>query len=239
MSAKILVCIPVLNRKKIVEQCLPTVANGLSDDDTMNVYNDGSTEYGEAWLSKLGNYGKWSIGNKNVNVGIDEQRRRHFGYFADSEEGYTHLYLTDGDAIHDPSWRSISLAIQSEHDQAPLCLYNTSVHANMPNNTIEDNPKSNVIWRKFAPGISYLLTAEHVKKVMEQIHYVRNWDWDVPRILGHRFAVSRVSYVDHIGAGGQHHDGSEGFDGGDRCLNPTPFLVEKRKEIVAALSKEA
>jgi hypothetical protein len=243
MSAKILVCIACHNRRRIAELCLPTVKAGLEPQDTLSLWNDASTEYDDEflkqWATESVRHTKTEDGDDILlPVGIQAQRRAHLKMFYYGERDWTHLIFTDHDCLHDPVFRSVALRIQDETCGAPICLYNTMAHVRLPNNTIEDNPSSHVIWRMFAPGCSYLLTAKHVEQIMAQIRYVQNFDWDIPRILGHRFAVSRVSYVDHIGAGGQHHDGSEGFDGGDRCLNPTPFLVEKRKEIVAALSKE-
>jgi hypothetical protein len=85
-----------------------------------------------------------------------------------------------------------------------------------------------------------MLSREHVRKVitalpMMPMHW--NWDWTVPGLLGNRFAVSRTSYVDHLGIGGMHHPPEEGIDGGDRALNPAPDLVEKRAKAIKALTR--
>jgi hypothetical protein len=236
MNAKILVCIPCLNRKAIVEQCVPTVRAGLEPQDSLRCYNDGSTEYDTCWLGQFCTDTKGEF----KTIGIDAQRREHFIAFAHGERDWTHLYLTDADAIHDPSWRSEALRLQSKYNQAPLCLYDTTAHSRLPGNTIEDDPASEVIWRRVAPGISYLLTAEHVAKVVAALPHlppVWHFDWTVPVILGNRFAVSRVGYCDHIGLGGLRHPVNEGPDGGDRATSPTPWLIEKRREIIEALSK--
>lgn len=232
MTPLIFIAIPVFNRSEIAEQCIPTVRDGIQKGhDALVVYDDGS----DGFIS--GGIRPYADGIVQMeHVGIEEQRRMHFRLFFSHYIDYTHLYLTDSDALHDPFWRTQALYLQEKYEGAPVCLYNTQAHVRLHGNTIEDDPNSEVIWRRFAPGISYLLTREHVAKVMVHIDSMQNWDWDVPRILGHRMAISRVSYVDHIGRGGMHHPESEGLDGGDRALNPTNWLVDKRKEVVAKLS---
>lgn len=235
--ARLYVAIPVHNRRAVVEQCVPTIYRSIErPSDRLFLYDDGSTEY---------NIGSLDVGQdysiRTESMGVDAQRRRHFVDFWDhahrpySGDGpsFSHLYLTDGDAPHDPGFRAAALALQAEHN-LPICLYNTATHENMPGNTFRDTPGSNVILRRFAPGVSYLLTLEHVAKIMPHIDTLQSWDWQVPSLLGYRMAVSRTSYVEHIGAGGQH-DPADGSIGPERALNPTPWLVKKRAEIIAKL----
>lgn len=240
-----MIYIPCHNRRRIAEQCIPTVRAGMAEGDLLSLWNDGSTEYDDEWLrencraDEVRHPLTESANLITETIGIERQRREHFLNFIYRQENYTHAYLTDADALHDPGWRSKALELQDDCGGAPVCLYNTKVHADMIGNTIEDHPDSNVIWRRVAPGISYLLTYGHmwsifgaIKNMPDPLH----WDWTVPTILGHRMAISAVSYVDHIGHGGLHHPASEGFDGGDRALNPTPWLVKKRAEVVAKLN---
>ena len=240
MKTRFLICIPCHERRAVMEQCVPTVKESKAPQDVLLLCNDGSTEFDDKVLRDLG---ASAVSHSDVAMGIEAQRRMHFEMFADfaPAAGYTHLYLSDHDAIHDPNWRQYALDLQAFCDGAPVCLYNTPAHARLVGNTISDDPKNPVIWRRVAPGVSYLLTARHVEAVVKALpHLPRpcwDWDWAVPGILGHRFAIARQSHVDHNGWGGRHHPEADGLDGGDRCLNPTPWLVEKRKAIVAALSK--
>ncbi len=230
MTTRLLICIPCHNRRQIVEQCVPTVCEGMRGKDVLNLYNDGSHEYGDSFL--------FGLGANNVTVsepaiGIERQRKIHFGDF--DPQQFSHLYLADSDALHDPSWREKLLALQEKYGGAPVCGYNTAAHERLVGNTISET--EDAIWRQVAPGISYLLTAEHVAKIRPILttlppHW--NWDWTVPALLGIQFVISKTSYVDHIGHGGLHDPG-EGYDGGDRATNPTPWLVAKRAEVVAKL----
>lgn len=234
MDAKLYIAIPVHNRFAIAEECIPTVRAGMEKGDRLVIHIDGgSRETPSAVMRSADEYHR-----QIYNIGIERQRRVHFMDFARCA-AYTHLYLTDADALHDPGWRSELLRIQEKYGGAPVCGYNTQAHARLVGNTIEESPE--VIWRRVAPGISYLLTREHVEKVVRWLeanptaeHW--NWDWTVPALLGHRFAVARTSCVDHIGYGGYHHPPEEGWDGGDRALNPTPWLVEKRSQVVGLLA---
>ncbi len=235
--SKLLICIPVRNRMAIARECVPTVKAGAAGRDFIAVFNDGSDEPVPVEV----------MGDRlytDPTMGIEAQRRRHFLYFRDMVEighPFTHLYLTDADALHDPKWRAIALGIQSVSLGAPVCLYNTAAHSRLVGNTIEQDVQNKIIYRRVAPGISYLLTADHVTKVVAALPHLPahwNWDWTVPALLGHRMAISEMSYVDHLGFGGLHHPVEEGIDGGDRATNPTPWLVKKRAEVVEKLYRE-
>ncbi len=219
----------------IARECVPTVRAGAAGCDHIVIFNDGSTEefpievYGDRVYTNI------------PDIGIEAQRRKHFFHFNDLNEigrGFTHLYLTDADALHDPNWRIKALVLMDESNGAPVCLYNTKAHERLAGNFIGNAPWAGIIYRKVAPGISYLLTAEHVATVVKALPHLPahwNWDWTVPALLGHRMAISEVSYVDHLGFGGLHHPVEEGIDGGDRATNPTLWLVAKRAEAVARL----
>lgn len=248
MTTRILICIAVSNRARLAEACIKTVADTLFDHnsgqslhgDVLTLWDDGSTD-----SANLGFFAD-EVHRAPKNIGIEAMRRNHFRRFENAivcGSHFSHLYLTDADAPHDPCWREELLRLQEAHGGAPICGYNTQSHARIEGNTIIDDPASEVIWRRAAPGVSHLLTAGHVAKVCDwlssnpQTHW--HWDWTVPAILGHRFAVTRTSYVSHIGKGGYHHPESEGWDGGDVPLNPTPWLIAKRAEIVAKLKEGA
>ncbi len=232
MSSRILICIPCLNRRAILEQCVPTVYAAKRPFDDVRLCNDGSTEYDDLWLAeKFG-----SAGSSQDIKGIEAWRRNNLEVFWHWRDTYTHIYFSDCDALHDPTAFNELLCLQAKYDGAPICGYNTPAHANMVGNTIKDDPASGVIWRRYAPGISYLLSKEHIAALMPRLNSITNFDWQIPDILGNRFAVTRTSYVDHIGKFGLHDPGDyEGYDEGDRATNPTPWLVQKRAEVVAKL----
>jgi hypothetical protein len=233
MTTRIYIAIPVRERAPIAALCLPTIFETKASQDFMVLSNDGSKEFTNDWLFKFGD----QIRQFNEPIGIQNQRRLHFQNFWEQRHAYTHLYLTDSDAPHDPGWRAQALGLQEENGGALTCLYNTKAHTAMVGNVLENDPLKDHLWQKVAPGISYLLTHAHVEKVMKVIDTLDHFDWTVPSILGNRCCISAVSYCDHIGYGGERHPAGAGLDGGDRATAPTRWLVEKRKEIVAALGK--
>lgn len=236
-DGRIYVAVACHNRKSVAELCLPTLVESVTFMDKLVLHNDGSSEYDASWLRQF----TAPTANHHVidhpkPIGIQAQRRLHLTDFLESKEYFTHLNLTDHDCIHDPSWAPNALTLQAKYDGAPLCLYNTEAHVRLPGNTIRDEPESKVIWRRVAPGVSYLLTRKHVEQLAPHIGRLEHFDWQIPQLIG-PFAVSRVGYIDHIGWGGERHPISEGPDGGDRVLSPTPWLQAKRAEIVARLTK--
>jgi len=237
MDARIYIAIPCHGRKNIAELCIPTVKRGMAEEDHLACFFDDMDDgFDTNFITTLGCK---SLCVDRQPIGIERQRARHFRLFSGFPE-FTHLYLTDSDALHDPDWRNHALQLQEKYNGAPICLYNTDAHVRLVGNAIEDDPQSDVIWRRVAPGISYLLTRKQAEKVASALPHLPDhwhWDWTVPAILGHRMAVSRVSYVDHIGHGGMHHPKEAGLEGGDVALNPTWWLMEKRREVISLLKE--
>ncbi len=232
MSQRIYIAVACWNRKRIAGPCLPTLKGAAGPDDRIHLFNDGSTEYDTPWLEQFGDkvFG-------STRMGIEAQRRMHLAAFWHSE--FEYLYFTDHDAIHDPDAMDFGIHLSLKYGGPLVCLYNTMAHVRLAGNTTGDCDGSQVIWRRYAPGISYLLTREHVKELIPKLSSITNFDWNIPDILGNHCAVSRVSYCDHIGFGGDRHPKDEGVDGGDVALNPTDWLVIKRAQIITKLKADA
>lgn len=232
---QIFVAVACHNRKAVAQECLPTLRDSMDDRDWLQLYNDGSVEYNAAWLQQfMPHYShrlNGLIDTCEPPIGIQAQRRKHLRDFLAGT--YTHLYFSDHDVLMDPTWRFNALRLQAKYNNAPLCLYNTHAHIGLQGNTVKDDGDEEVIWRRVAPGVSYLLTREHVERI--PIDKLEHFDWEIPAVIG-PFAVSRVGYIDHIGFGGQRHPPAEGINGGDRVINPTPWLVAKRAQVVSALT---
>lgn len=235
MPAHLYIPVPVFNRKEIAAKCIPTVQDGMLSCDFLDVWDDGSTDFGEDLGQELGD----GFRRSEVNVGIEIQRRWHIDYFWEQRHAFTHLYLTDADAVHDHNWRSQALGLQQEHtkaDKVPIVgLYDTDAHVTLIGNTTEDDPAKNVIFRRVCPGISMLLTVDHVARLMPVLEHCKAFDWFIPSVLGHFCAISRVSHCEHIGLHGLHHPAGADWDGGDRARNPSIYCAAKRAEIIEEL----
>jgi hypothetical protein len=226
MTSRLFICVPCKDRRAVVEQCLPTLLASRYSGDAVRCYNDGSTEYDSDWLESLG--ADWAM--KFSGIGVDAQRRMHILDFMEHADEFTHLYLTDSDTLHDPHWRERLLDI---HARTGLltCGYNSPTHEAYSGNTYKR--EDDVVFRRFAPGVSYLLSREQVKHIASGLPEAWQFDWAIPAMLGYKCAVSDTSCVGHVGHAGMHDQHQKpGYVSAERELNPTQWLVEKRKEVL-------
>lgn len=240
MTARIFIAIPCHGRAALSYECIKTVDDSRHSEDgcralnsdILALYEDGENQIGFA--SGCAD----EIHRSALPVGIEHQRRRHFIDFWNRRERdeLTHLYLTDADSPHDRAWRAHALTLQEKY-RAPICLYRSPTHAGYHKNLYRDDPSEEVLWQRFSPGVSLLLTVEMVAKIMPHVEALTSWDWQVPSILGHKMAVARVSHCCHIGIGGQH-DPADGSLGPEKSINPTPELAKLREEIIERLRSE-
>lgn len=226
---RIAIYVPCFNRKRITELCLPTLRAAMSERDELHLYDDGSTEFDDEWLTRFGEV------TSGPNIGTEAQRRQHFKDFWAGDAEW--MYLTDPDAIHAPNALEELLRIAAKHQASHICGYDTMAHVRLAGNTIIDRPEDEVIWRKVAPGISYLLSRHAVSKVMPFVNDLTAFDWQLPAIFGNYFPVTRRSVLDHLGWQGLRHPANAGPNEGDVARNPVEWLISKRAEIVAALSR--
>jgi hypothetical protein len=234
IQERIYIAVSCHNRRQIAEQCLPTLRASVGDQDVFVCRNDGSVEYDTHWLRQWADRAI-EASPSGLPLGIEANRRIQLHEFWESDCDL--LYFTDHDTIHDISWREYALHLREKYGDILIGLYNTQAHERLAGNTRIDDPQSEVIIRRYAPGVSYLLSRNHVKILLPVVGQITAFDWQIPDLLGNHCAISRISYLDHIGLGGLRHPINEGPDGGDRATSPTEFLIQKRREIVAALSK--
>ncbi len=238
-QARIFIAVPIYNRREVVEQCVPTISHGMErPDDRLFLYDDGSTEYN---IGELGSVGQ-DYAIRTESMGIDAQRRRHILEFLDHAhrpfhgEGpsFTHLYLTDSDSPHDPNWRTAALALHKGFER-PICLYRTQTHADYEKNIYYDDPHEGVLWQRFFPGVSILMSLKEVEAIADRIPERWSWDWHLAGLLGYKMPVSRISWCDHIGHLGMHDQHERGVVSKERAVNPSAWLVSKRREILSNL----
>jgi hypothetical protein len=228
MTPRLFICIPCHDRKAVLQACLPSMLASKYAGDTVRCYNDGSSEYNADWLLAQG--ADWA--QNCVRIGVDAQRQMHIRDFREATD-YTHLYFSDSDMLMDPHWRERLLEIHARTG-ALTCGYNTQTHEDYVKNTFK--LEGDIVWRRFAPGCSYLLSREQVEKIAAVMPEKVNFDWFIPGVLGYRCAISDVSCCDHIGFAGLHDEHQKpGHVSQERALNPTSWLVEKRKEVLASL----
>jgi glycosyltransferase involved in cell wall biosynthesis len=227
MDVSLYIAVPVFNRVAIADHCLPTLRDSMLTQDHLAIYDDGSVED----ASRLAAFAD-TFHRSPANIGVNAQRRNHILDFVSS--GRDFLYFTDADAIHSPAWRSRLLELH-ERTGYLTCGYHTQTHEAYTNNVYAR--KGDYLLSRFAPGVSMLLSRKQAELIAGHLPDRWDFDWAIPAMLGYKCAVTEDSVVDHISRSGMHHDGSPGYNGGDRALNPTEWLVKKRAEIVAELTK--
>lgn len=221
--------IPVYNRKFITEKCLEKLrqikigSQGVCQFD-IYLHNDKSSEFSQQFLN---HYGDYVINYKN-HQGIHKIRSQNFKDFLDSS--YDFLYLTDNDALHD------NLVFQKlrqgyESTQLPVTAF------------ISNYCYNNFSWYKINPvnsdigiikgsggGISWFLSREHVKKIVNKMgeEFQDMWDCYMLNALGNVYAITLNSYVEHLGKDGMHH---QSWDS-ECCLHPTKEIQEESKKII-------
>lgn len=202
------------NRKQTTEICLKNL-NNTKQTATLWVYDDHSTQMSVEELSI------WAPGAQvrklPTKLGIDKLRLEIHKEALKS--GFKYIYHTDNDAYHDPQWLNRIYEIHQKHDGL-IGLYNTILHLH---NNIKD--EGDIMIRKACPGISFFYEIAKLPDVPDRIY--NSWDY----VLGDKLApaaISKVSYVEHLGAGGIHNPDFNR----DRAHNPTPWLKEQRELLI-------
>lgn len=246
---RILICVPVYNRKDITELVLENL-NKYKKDAKLWVYNDWSTEYDNDFLEplcdkviKLPESNKIVIKNeKNVKgMGVQNLRWFQFREFLLQDE-FDMIYFTDSDALHDPNFIDVLKETYSKYkmkngEKMPVSLYDTIWHS-QPQNLLKDG---NDVWmRKTAAGISHFYSKEMVNKIVDKLNRqiidpTYGWDYKAPEYLSLPFLTTKQSYVEHFGAVKESMHTPEGQWDRDRAINPTPYLIELRDSVIAYL----
>lgn len=236
---KIRIDVPVFNRQKITELVLMQLFKTKAPNDEIYIYNDGSTEYDDAWLSQWGKVIRYTMPlNQDRWRNIHTIRSRAFRDFVQNnykpENNFDFLYMTDNDAFHDPSWRSEFIKISEEANVA-LCGYlsnfmfqNYDYYRNQINATFN---KSYKIIQSTGGGISIFLNKDKVQTILNRMGHTDMHDmWDCMTwgYLNNTYAVPAQSLVEHFGKGGLHHNDWD-FE---KAINPTLYLQQVRPFII-------
>jgi hypothetical protein len=215
--SKTVIATATYNRKQITEVCLKNLSS-YRKNAALWIFDDHSTDIAMEELSI------WAPGaevfREPTKLGIEKLRLAIHRKAVSS--GFKYIYHTDNDAYHDPNWLTRLYDIRQTHDGL-IGLYNTNLHYH--NNISQTD---SLIMRKACPGISFFYEISKLKECPDKIY--NSWDY----VFGDKLApaaISKVSYVEHFGAGGIHN---KDFDR-DRAANPTPWLMEQRSRLIPLL----
>jgi hypothetical protein len=232
---KILTIIPTFNRKKITELSLTNIVK-YKKDSSVIVYDDYSTEYDITFLLKHVD----GVFREPTKMGVQYLRAKQFRDFVNKYTDYDYLYITDNDAIHDPTYIDVLKECYTKWKlpdgrKLPVSLYNTVFH-NHQGNTIKE--QGDVLLRKTAPGISQFYDRDMVNIMVNAMNMYPKlegqygFDYHLPATLCRPFITTKTSYLEHYGSEGIHSvKGIEGMNR-DRALNPTDYLKHNRDSII-------
>jgi glycosyltransferase involved in cell wall biosynthesis len=242
---KILIALATFNRPVITQLCLRNLQLVRSDAVKLVVYDDASTAYSKETLLEFAD----DVIRFERNGGIERSRAKAIRDFVYRYTDYDLIYFTDNDAIHDPKFvdvlRSVSAWQRGRSEILPFSLYNSLVH-NRLKNLISESEMFVVL--KTMAGISQCYTREMAEIIVDALNgsadmeSTYGWDYIYTMILNRPCLITKVSFVEHF-ARDKHEAGMHSANSGtgpdaladfERCraLNPSPFLVELRDEII-------
>ena len=248
--SKVLITVPVWNRKKITELSLKQLNKYKGEGNELWVYNDWSSEYDNDWLEdkcdkvfKLPSSKKVVAKNEtNSNgMGVQHLRWHQFREFS-KQSKFDYLYMTDNDTIHDPDFMDVMIKLHSKYItksgiKLPVCLYNSVYHSQAQNNKFQNDE---VMLRITAPGVSMYYSKEMVDAIVEELDKqtedpIYAWDYRAQEWLKRPWITPKTSYVEHFGASPESMHTPEGMWNRDRAVNPTEYLQDIREDVISYL----
>jgi tetratricopeptide (TPR) repeat protein len=242
---KILIAVATYNRPIVTELCLQNLQLVRDSETKIVIYDDNSDAYSLEFLRGLAD----EVVRFNARQGIEKSRAQTFRDFLTKYPDYELLYLTDNDAIHDPSFAARLREIFEGQKQSslpihPAGLFNSTFHQGR---ILGQEDQFSIY--ETCPGISMCLTRSMVQKIVgyldEDVLNESSYGWDMrwPKAIGLPFKISKTSYVEHFARdrfeSGMHSTNSgvalenalKDFDR-DRALNPSEYLIEARPQII-------
>ncbi|MFZ5906225.1 MAG: tetratricopeptide repeat protein [Nitrospirota bacterium] len=228
--ARILLAVPVFNRKNITRLCLAQLKRYKSASCYLEVYNDHSTEYDNSFLMQYAD----EVIQLPDKMGIDRLRWFQMRKFLATD--YELLYLTDNDALHDPCYLAVlEMLYRMGNARFPVCLFNSIFHMH-PETVLCCSDE--ILMKKTASGISMLFDRNMVEKILSVsdtpgggFEHIYPWDRRAMACLGLPWITPAMSYVEHYGASGVNNDNYEK----DRAIFATPYLRERRDAVLRYL----
>tara|TARA_B100000131_G_scaffold315009_1_gene352743 strand:- start:1481 stop:2167 length:687 start_codon:yes stop_codon:yes gene_type:complete len=216
----LLISVATFNRKAVVDISLSNLKK-YKQSSSIKIYDDCSTEYGSEFLSEFG-----PVYRSEVNLGIDAMKEFQFKDFLNTK--FKYLYITDSDALHDPSFIDV---LRNCPKDKPVTLYAPHNYS-IPKKRITEDGKAHRM--QYAGGISHLYTREMVEEICLYLedNSFRDWDWHTIDILGSSMYATYTCYTDHLGKDGVHSWGSWNTD---YAKNPTSYLQRLRADSIMYL----
>jgi superkiller protein 3 len=231
-AEKILIVVPVFNRKKITALSLGQTRRYKTPYCHVQAYNDHSSEYDNAFLSSYAD----EVIQLPDKMGIDKLRWYQFRKFLETD--FDFLYMTDNDVIHDPHYVEMLETFYAKgREKLPVSLFN-NIYMLQPRLILRY--ENGIFVKTSAPGASMFYDRSMVKKILSASDTIGDildylpWDNKAVACLGLPWITPEISYLEHFGSGGLHSDNYER----ERAINLTEYLLERRDVILDYLHQE-
>jgi tetratricopeptide (TPR) repeat protein len=231
-TKKIMIVVSTFNRKKITALSLRQTKRYSTPYCHLQVYDDHSTDYGNAFLSDYAD----EVIHLPHKMGIDKLRWFQFRKFLETDFDY--LYLTDNDVIHDPHYVDmLDQLYEKGKSKMPVSLFH-NIFMLQPRLLL--NYKKGVFIKTSAPGASMYFDKKMVETIVstsdsigDKLDYLP-WDNRAVACLRLPWITPELSYLEHFGAGGLNSDNYER----ERSVNLTEYLQERREIILEYLRED-
>lgn len=241
----IVAIMPVYNRIATVRVCLPAWARHKGEM-FLWVHDDGSTDAGMGDLLRQhadrvtthehSGGGAWGIAKR-----IRDAIRDALVEFPEA----TWIYICDSDTYPTAGWfRRVSSMILTGVPRDAVSFFNSSHHQLRNPITIRAGKVGGVdcIERPWSPGCSFMMRASRLRTMGWPYGIVRDrhdeqggaWDFVLSGHLG-PVLVTKMSLVEHLGAGGLHSEDSWEVD---RALQPATDLQRLRSRLIKRIEED-
>lgn len=251
---KITVGITTYNRKNILKIFSILLSEQIGKNINVRIYDDHSSEYNEEFLREIFPYAK-EILRRDKNFKADKNMYYMYKEFLKTEDDY--LLQLDSDMLIGTNFFKNILMLCDEilREEGVYSLYNSNNHENIIKN-INKNVGDEIFYSKeHIGGACVLFSREVIKKIIDNIEIKNqnysNFDWRWSNYLVENkipIYVSKNSYVQHIGMGGQNNlyiknldigenfIGLESIEGANFLIKYYEYLIKEHKNFIKNLT---
>lgn len=207
---KIIMMISTYNRKEILEKSISSLKKVKKLEEVeIEIYDDKSSEYDEHYLKEKISFAK-KITIRNENLKADRNMYTMYKDFLKTDGDY--LLQVDSDMIYNEEFLTIIQKITKLKEKAVYSLYNSILHDFFQN--IEEKYIDKIEFgRKIdIGGACVLFSREIIEEIINDIKIKKqdftSYDYKWSRYLNSKnipIYVSRISFIQHLGLGGQNN----------------------------------
>lgn len=207
---KIIMMISTYNRKEILEKSISSLKKVKKLEEVeIEIYDDKSSEYDEQYLKEKITFAK-KITVRNENLKADRNMYTMYKDFLKTDGDY--LLQVDSDMIYNEDFLSIIQKITKLKEKAIYSLYNSTLHDFFQNIEEKYIDKIEFGRKRDIGGACVLFSREIIEEIINNIKIKKqdftSYDYKWSRYLNSKnipIYVSRISFIQHLGLGGQNN----------------------------------